>query len=128
MAKNKYYTNVQPKLDLVKMWARSGLTDAEIAKNLDISVDSFYTYKNKYSEFSESLKENKELADLNVEGALYRAAMEGNVTAMIFWLKNRRGAKWKEKPEQDTDDNTVKVVIERKVQDLREEDETDDEQ
>lgn len=121
MAKSKYESHVLPNLELVKMWARSGLTDAEIAKKLDISLDRFYYYKKHISEFSESLKENKDIADLNVEGALYKAAMEGNVTAMIFWLKNRKGTKWREKPEETTDDGTVKVVIERKVQDLTDE-------
>lgn len=123
MARNKYETHVKPKLELVKLWARSGFTDEEIAKRLDISIDSFYTYKKKISEFSESLKENKEYADLQVEQALYKAATGGNVTAMIFWLKNRKAATWREKPEDSaSEDNTVKVVIDRKVQDLTEED------
>lgn len=121
MAKSKYESHVLPNLELVKMWAREGLTDGEIAKKLDISIDSFYTYKKKYSEFSESLKENKEFADMQVEQALYRAAMDGNVTAMIFWLKNRKATTWREKPETATEDNTVKVVVERKIQDLTEE-------
>lgn len=121
MAKSKYESHVLPNLELVKMWARNGLTDAEIAKNLDISIDRFYYYKKHFSEFSESLKENKEVADLQVEQALFKAAMDGNVTAMIFWLKNRKATTWREKPETATEDNTVKVVIERKVQDLREE-------
>lgn len=121
MAKSKYESHVLPNLGLVKMWARNGLTDAEIAKKLDISIDRFYYYKKHFSEFSESLKENKEVADLQVEQALFKAAMDGNVTAMIFWLKNRKGNSWREKPETATDDGSVKVVIERKVQDLTEE-------
>lgn len=121
MAKSKYESHVLPNLELVKMWARNGLTDAEIAKKLDISIDRFYYYKKHFSEFSESLKENKEVADLQVEQALFKAAMDGNVTAMIFWLKNRKGNAWREKPEAATDDGTVKVVIERKVQDLTDE-------
>lgn len=121
MAKSKYESHVLPNLELVKMWARNGLTDAEIAKKLDISIDRFYYYKKHFSEFSESLKENKEVADLQVEQALFKAAMDGNVTAMIFWLKNRKGNSWREKPELATEDNTVKVVIERKVQDLTDE-------
>ena len=121
MAKSKYESHVLPNLELVKMWARNGLTDAEIAKKLDISTDRFYYYKKHFSDFSDALKENKEVADLQVEQALFKAAMDGNVTAMIFWLKNRKGNSWREKPETSTDDGSVKVVIERKVQDLTEE-------
>ena len=107
MAKSKYESHVLPNLELVKMWARNGLTDAEIAKKLDISIDRFYYYKKHFSEFSESLNENKEVADLQVEQALFKAAMDGNVTAMIFWLKNRKGNSWREKPETATDDGSV---------------------
>lgn len=121
MAKSKYESHVLPNLELVKMWARNGLTDDEIAEKLGISRDRFYYYKKHFSDFSDALKENKEYADLQVEQALFKAAMDGNVTAMIFWLKNRKGNSWREKPELATEDNTVKVVIERKVQDLTDE-------
>lgn len=32
-----------------------------------------------------------------VEDALYMSAIKGNVTAQIFWLKNRGGDRWKDK-------------------------------
>lgn len=123
MAKNKYETHVKPKLDLVKLWARSGLTDAEIAEKLGISIDRFYYYKKHISEFSESLKENKEVADLKVEQALYTAAMNGNVTAMIFWLKNRKATKWREKPAESVSDNDYHVTL--SIEDLSGGDEDD---
>ena len=123
MAKNKYETHVKPKLDLVKLWARSGLTDAEIAEKLCISIDRFYYYKKHISEFSESLKENKEVADLKVEQALYTAAMNGNVTAMIFWLKNRKATKWREKPAESVSDNDYHVTL--SIEDLSGGDEDD---
>ena len=33
-----------------------------------------------------------------MEGALLNAALSGNVTAQIFWLKNRMPDVWREKP------------------------------
>ena len=56
MAKSKYETHVKDKLILIEGWARDGLTEAQIAKNLGISIDTFYTYKKKYTEFFEVLK------------------------------------------------------------------------
>lgn len=115
MAKSKYETQVLPKLNLVKGWAREGLTDVQIANKLGITESTFYKYKQKYSEFSESLKESKEEADVNVETALYQAAINGNITAMIFWLKNRCPKQWREKPEPKEDENkaaTIEVVWE----------------
>ena len=39
------------------------------------------------------------MADYEVENALYKAAINGNVTAMIFWLKNRKPHGWKDRKE-----------------------------
>lgn len=78
MAVSKYETNVKPKLFLVEMWARDGLTDEQIAENLDISVASFYNYKNEHLEFLESLKKGKEVADYEVENALFKKALGYN--------------------------------------------------
>ena len=78
MASNKYETNVKPKLFLVEIWARDGLTDEQIANNLGISVASFYNYKNENLEFLEALKKGKEVADYEVENALFKKALGYN--------------------------------------------------
>ena len=75
MAKSKWETHVKDKLILVEGWARNGLTDEQIAKNLDISMSTFYEYKKKYSEFSEALKKGKEVIDFEVENALLKRAL-----------------------------------------------------
>lgn len=74
MAESKW-PGVAERLELVEGWARNGLTDAEIAGNLGIALSTFYAYKLEHPEFSEALKRNKELADLQVEGALFRRAL-----------------------------------------------------
>ena len=81
---------------LLQGWARDGLTDEQIAKNMCISPSTLYEWKKKYSEISESLKEGKEIADYLVENALFKNALEGNTTAQIFWLKNRNPEKWRD--------------------------------
>lgn len=98
MAKSKW-EQVKDKLVLVEGWARDGLTDIQIAEKLGISQDTFYKYKKKYPEFSESLKKGKEIVDYEVENALLQSALKGNVTAQIFWLKNRKPKEWREKQE-----------------------------
>jgi transposase len=82
---------------LVKGWVRDGLLDKQIAHNMGISVGTLYAWRNKFSEFDEVFKRTKEIVDYEVENALHRAAMEGNVTAQIFWLKNRRPGQWRDK-------------------------------
>lgn len=72
--KSKYETNVLPKLFLIEMWARDGLTDEQIAKNLGIHTATFHDYKKKHVEFSEALTKGKEVADYEVENALFKRA------------------------------------------------------
>ena len=97
MAQSKYDTHVKDKLILVEGWARDGLTEEQIARNLGISYSTFKDYKNKHSALLTALKKGNEVVDYEVENALYKAAINGNVTAMIFWLKNRMPEKWREK-------------------------------
>lgn len=89
----------QDKLTLLEGWARNGLTDEQIAHNMGIVTSTFYEWKKKYPKFSEVLKKNKEVVDLEVENALLKSALGGNITAQIFWLKNRKAKEWREKVE-----------------------------
>ena len=96
--KTKYDDFVDRKgLVLVEGWARDGLTDLQISKNIGIAMSTFCDWKNKHPEFSEALKRSKEAADYEVENALFKKAKMGDVTAMIFWLKNRQPRKWRDK-------------------------------
>ena len=104
MAKGKYEKWLKEEnLLLLEGWARDGLTDEQITKNIGITVSTFYEWKKKYSEISESLKKGKEVVDYEVENALLSSALEGNTTAQIFWLKNRRPDKWRDKQKEETD-------------------------
>lgn len=73
--KSKYPTHVEPYLDVIAGWCRDGADDKQIAEKLGISVDSFYEYKKRYSEFSEALRENKDFADTRVMNAMYQRAI-----------------------------------------------------
>lgn len=136
MAKGKYAEWLEDdKLLLLQGWATNGLIDEQIAKNIGISVKTFYEWKNKYSKFSDALKKSKEVADFEVENALHKNATgyyyfedvitkEGiikvekwakpDTTAQIFWLKNRRAKQWREKQEiEQIADKTTSDTLER---------------
>ena len=98
MGKSKF-EEIKEKFPLIEGWAKDGLTDEQISKNLGISKVTFYKYKASCSELNELLKRSKEVVDYEVENALYKSAIGGNVSAMIFWLKNRRPDKWRDKRE-----------------------------
>lgn len=111
-------------LILIEGWARDGLTEAQIAHNMDINVKTLWEWKNKYPPIGNALKRTKEIVDREVENALYKRAVgfsyeetkveimpDGSKkgiqitkyvapdpTACIFWLKNRRPNDWRNKP------------------------------
>lgn len=72
---SKYESHVQPKLVQIAAWARDGLTLEDIANNLYIAKSTLCDYQNQYSELKDSLKTNKEEADIIVENALYKRAV-----------------------------------------------------
>ena len=127
MAKGKYeqWLTEEGLLQL-EAWARNGLTDEQIAANIGCACSTLYDWKGKYSEISEALKRGKEVVDIEVENALLKRALgydyteerverstEGgkksiktvqtvkhippDTTAQIFWLKNRRPDRWRDK-------------------------------
>lgn len=74
-AKGKWKRWIAPEgLELIRGWARAGLTDEDMARNMRISVSTFYDWQKRFPEFSESLKINKDIADFKVENALYQKA------------------------------------------------------
>jgi transcriptional regulator with XRE-family HTH domain len=130
---SKYETYVQPKLLLIEAWARDGLTVEQIAANLGIAASTIYEYQKDYQELAEALKNGREVIDVMVENALLKAALgynyteeelnkitgepielrkvaHPNTTALIFWLKNRKPAQWRDKQEiEQTGDLTISV-------------------
>lgn len=129
MAETKYETVVLPNLELIKRWRRNGASEEEIAKRLGIAYSTFNLYKSRKSELSEALKKGAEIVDTEVENALLKRALgydydettrERNengdlvvtkvvhkqvvpdVTAQIYWLKNRCSDKWRDKLQVET--------------------------
>lgn len=110
MAKGKYeYWRTTDGLILLQGWARDGLTDEQIAHNIGIRRTTLYDWKNKYPDINDALKKGKEIVDYEVENALLKRAKQGDVTAQIFWLKNRRPEKWRDKV-QFTDETSLKKL------------------
>ena len=96
-------------LILIEGWARSGLTEEQIANNMGIDRTTLWNWKKKDANIFNALKRNKDIVDFEVENALLKNAMEGNVTAQIFWLKNRKKLEWREKVEYQDTTNIAKL-------------------
>ena len=117
------------KLILLEGWAKSGLTDEQIAKNIGINRTTLYDWKKKETNIADALKKGKEIVDFEVENALLKRALgyeyeeetyengiltkkvkkqvPPDTTAQIFWLKNRKPNNWKDRVETDEDREAV---------------------
>jgi len=131
MAKTGRPTKYDPKKhpDLAFWMAHAGLTDKQIAEQLGVTEQTINNWKRDHPEFFESLKKGKETPDEQVEAALLRRAKgftyeeitpQGvvkkvalpNPASMIFWLKNRRPKRWREKIEhQIGEGGPVKIEV-----------------
>lgn len=94
MAKGRYQKWLENEnLVLLEGWKRNGLTDKQIAGNMGISVNTLNKWKQRFVQIRQALKIGHESANYAVERELFQKAMNGNTTAMIFWLKNN----WRDK-------------------------------
>lgn len=98
----------EDKLTLLEGWARDGLTYEQIAKNMGIGLTTLKEWRQKEPTISSTLKKGREVIDFEVENALLKNALEGNITAQIFWLKNRKPDKWRDKVQNDDDEKDIK--------------------
>lgn len=120
-------------LTLVQGWARDGLNDEQIAKNIGIAARTYYEWQERFPQFRQAIKKGKAPVDIQVENALLKRALgyeyeetiteieeveEGrqkkhvrrirkhmppDVGAIVFWLKNRKPGKWRDKIEAAPD-------------------------
>jgi hypothetical protein len=102
----------QMKLALVDAMMR-GATMGTAALEFGVSRQAIYNAMEKDPRFAEELNTARGTADDAVEAALYRNAIGGNVTAQIFWLKNRRPNEWRDAHEIDLANKDGKPLIYR---------------
>jgi hypothetical protein len=149
MATGKYKKWLEPE-NLLKLeaWARDGLINEQIAKNMGITRETLRVWSNTFPAISDAIKKGKEVVDIEVENAMVKRALgyeieeiktvieqEPNgskktriekvkkhvapdVTAQIFWLKNRRRDRWMDNPNKVNVDNEL-LAIRKKESELK---------
>ena len=58
----------------IQGWARDGLTDKDIAKNMAVGLSTLREWKNRFEQIKGALSIGKDAADRVVENALYKSA------------------------------------------------------
>lgn len=117
-------------LTVLEGLARDGLTDELICKKIGIGARTFYEWMERFPQMAQAIKKGKAPVDIQVENALLKRALgyeyeetiteveelagghqkkhirkvlkhcPPDTTAQIFWLKNRRPDRWRDKVEQ----------------------------
>ena len=62
-------------LEQIEKWAKLGLSDRQIAKNMGIGRSTFYEWKKKYKDISDTLDKGKAIVNEEVENALLKKAL-----------------------------------------------------
>ena len=118
---------------IASVMAAGGQTLTEIARALEISLDTLWRWRRDNPEFSDALKTAREIATARVEQSLYHRAIGYEVETVkilqnggqvigvkhvehyppdpasaIFWLKNCAADRWREKPVPPVDDEPPK--------------------
>ncbi|MEJ6358733.1 small terminase subunit [Lactiplantibacillus plantarum] len=99
MVKGKYKEWLDSEhLTLLKGWKMQGLTDEQVAKNIGITSRTLANWKQQHLQIFQALKKGKMVAAYEIENELFETALAGDVTAMIFFLKNNYPEKYSDKP------------------------------
>ena len=89
------------KIEIVLKSLEKGSSITKACESADLTRHVFYEWKNQSVENQKRFDEIIDSRTLVVEDSLFKSAMEGNVTAQIFWLVNRAPYRWKHKSEQE---------------------------
>jgi len=95
--------------------ASFGATDVQIADKLYVDIATLMRWKTKYPDFCEALKQGKVDPDDQVEMSLFQSAMSGVPTSMIFWLKNRRPDRWRDRTEHKIEGSIEIDPVQRQI-------------
>lgn len=78
------------------MSLEGGSSISECCKAAHVSRTTIWRWRKKHRGFGNKVLFVLDSRLQTIEDALYTSAIKGNVTAQIFWLKNRAGDRWKD--------------------------------
>ena len=96
-------------LKSVEEMAGRGVSDENIAKTLSINPDTLYDKIKTDQEFSESIKRGRAKGEDFAANCLNVQMQNGNITAIIFYLKTRHN--WKETSVQEHKGDGLPFIV-----------------
>tara|TARA_R100000406_G_scaffold94402_1_gene86121 strand:- start:67 stop:489 length:423 start_codon:yes stop_codon:yes gene_type:complete len=100
--RKKIKLNTPEILEKITELGSQGLTSGQIARSLGVSWDTLDRRRKEYAEIEEAIKKGEALGINKVTNALMQSATnDKNVTAQIFYLKNRDPQRWADRQEHN---------------------------
>lgn len=93
----EYYESTEGRNYLTSLYRDRGLTDAQAAEAIGVSRRTLHNWRKKSKIIADAVQLGKNTVDVMVENRLLQEALGGNVTAMIFWLQNRKPDHWRDR-------------------------------
>jgi hypothetical protein len=87
-----------------------GASPAGVCRQLELSLADFFHTTQYDPEFRRRVETTQHSLGQNVASALYKAAMEGNVTAQTFWLRQSPPPGWTGKDAKMTTDDLDRMT------------------
>lgn len=127
----------------IEGWARDGLIDEQIARNMGVTRVTLHNWRKKHPIIDQYVRRGKEVIDREVENALLKRAtgytyeevtverekngddfesvetkrvkrqVPPDSTAIIFWLKNRKPDAWRDRREIDHSGEMKQTVVQK---------------
>lgn len=93
---------------VVEILSNKDISFSQVLESVGIYRKDFFHWLHKNPDNSKRFYDAVDSKINNVEDALYQTALAGNVSAQIFWLKNRVPSRWKERTEIN---NTGTLIV-----------------
>ena len=98
---------------------KDGATITDACKAAGIERTIYYLWCVKEPEFAKKAEAAKDSRIYRVEDALFKSALDGNVTAQIYFLQNRASDKWQDKRAVDLNARgAINLIIGKQLKDV----------
>jgi len=99
------------KIEQVEQLSAQGLGPVQISRALGISWDTLNKNRAKNSELSDAIKRGHAKGLAKITSSLFNSAQDGNVTAQIFYLKNKDPQSWSDRATVDHQINIKDLLV-----------------
>ena len=88
--RNKYYTHIEPKLEIIKGWRREGYNEKQISELLGVAYSTFKQHKQDHMDLMTALSTSKEHLINELKQTVYQIALSNQKK---IYIRNPRTGK-----------------------------------